>query len=69
MTTSSDSRTPSAPRPDGSHWEELRQALPATVQQLDQWIDHQLLVLEERQADFVTRRTRLKGLRRDRPAK
>lgn len=63
MTTSSDSRTPSAPRPDGGHWRELTAALPATVATLDAWFDQQLGELERRNAAFITHRSLRKNLR------
>lgn len=63
MTTSSDSRTPSAPRPDGSHWRELTAALPATIATLDAWFDEQLDQLERRNAPFVTPQSLRKNLR------
>ncbi|QDS91289.1 hypothetical protein FF011L_00180 [Roseimaritima multifibrata] len=65
MTTSSDNRTPSAPRPNGEHWAELSQTLPtSSVAQLSDWFDTQLAVLEERQAHFITKRSLKKSLRR-----
>lgn len=67
MTTSSDSRTPSAPRPDGEHygrhWRELTAALPPTVATLDAWFDEQLDELERRNATFITHRSLRKDLR------
>ena len=67
MTTSSDNRSPSAPRPGGDHWKELSDAIaaatPVSVAELDKWFDLQLADLEVKQAHFVTRRTLRKNLR------
>lgn len=63
MTTSSDSRTPSAPRPGGDHWRELTAALPPTLATLDSWFDEQLDELERRNSTFITHRTLRKHLR------
>ena len=64
MTTSSDNRTPSAPRPSENHWKELTARLPESVQTLDQWMDQQLVELEESYEDYVTKASLRKSLRR-----
>lgn len=64
MTTSSDNRTPSVPRPAGKHWDELTRRLPKSVERLDAWFDGQLAVLEKKQSAFITKRSLKKSLRR-----
>lgn len=67
MTTSSDhnSKSAAATRPNGTHWKELTDRLPATAAlQLSEWIDEQLAALEKSQERFMTGRSILKSLRR-----
>lgn len=65
MTTSSDNKTPSVPRPEAKNWHDLSsQFAPTATEKFAAWIDAQLLVLEESQKQFVTRRTIAKSLRR-----
>jgi hypothetical protein len=64
MTTSSQSRTPQPPGPDGNHWKELTAALPESVSVLDRWIDRQLVRLEAEHKDFTTPRSLRKSLHR-----
>lgn len=63
MTTSSDSRTPSAPRPDDRHWRELIEALPESVATLDAWFDSELEKLEQKHEKYITRRSLRQNLR------
>ena len=63
MTTSSESRSPSPPQPNGGHWKELTESLPASVATLDRWMDEQLAALEAQQQEFVTRNSLRKNLR------
>jgi len=64
MTTSSDNRSPSAPRPQGEHWEELTSRLPASIESLDAWFDSQLAVLEKKHSHFITKRSLKKSYQR-----
>lgn len=57
MTTSSDNRSQPSPRPPTAHWDALTQRLPEELNELDAWFDRQLVVLEKRHADFITRRS------------
>ncbi|WP_164101510.1 hypothetical protein [Candidatus Laterigemmans baculatus] len=63
MTTSSDSRSPSAPRPDNRHWQELIEALPASVASLDAWFDRELVKFEQKHEKYITRRSLRQNLR------
>ena len=67
MTTSSDNRSPSPPSPGGDHWNELSDAvaasMPTMVAELDHWFDRQLAHLEVQQKDFITNRSLRKNLR------
>jgi len=67
MTTSSDhnSKAATAVKPSGTHWQELTDRLPsAATEQLGDWIDTQLAVLEKAQERFMTGRSIMKSLRR-----
>ena len=65
MTTSSDHRTPSAPRPSGDHWAELTATLPEVpVEELGTWLDQQLNQLQEELESYVTPNSLRKSLRR-----
>ena len=65
MTTSSDNKTPAATRPEAKNWHELSDRFAATeTEKLAAWLDVQLIVLEESQKRFISRRSLVKSLRR-----
>jgi len=65
MTTSSDNKTPSVPRPEAKNWHDLSNQFAATAtEKFAGWIDAQLQLLEDSQKRFVTRQTIAKSLRR-----
>jgi len=64
MTTSSDNRTPSAPRPEAKNWSEVSsQLLPTATEKFADWLDTKLQELEESQKRFITGRSLAKSLR------
>ncbi len=65
MTTSSDSRSPSPPSPEGTtSWSELMARLPEKpMEQFGVWFDDQIAQLEKRQAQFITRGSLSRSLR------
>ena len=65
MTSSSDHRTPSSPRPGGEHWHTLTATLSAqSTEEFSTWLSLELKVLEEQLDKFVTPNSLLKSLRR-----
>ncbi len=65
MTTSSDHRTPSNPRPSGEHWYELTATLsPESKEEFGNWLRSQLECLEYELDSFVTQNSLRKSLRR-----
>ncbi len=65
MTTSSDNRTPSAPRPEAKNWSEVSsRLLPAATEKFAEWLDAKLEELEKSQKRFITSRSLAKSLRR-----
>jgi hypothetical protein len=65
MTTSSDHRTPSAPRPSGKHWNELTATLPSkSTEEFGTWLSRELDVLVSELDAFVTPNSLRKSLRR-----
>jgi len=65
MTTSSDNKIPSVPRPEAKNWLALSSQFGAlATDKFADWIDAQLHVLEESQKRFVTAQTIAKSLRR-----
>ena len=66
MTTSSDHRTPSAPRPGGSgHWGELTATLSAeSTEQFGNWLSRELEALTESLDHFASPQSQLKSLGR-----
>lgn len=65
MTTSSETRTPSLPRPSGDHWLEMTATLDqqdAAV--LDQWITEVLSELETKASHFSSPKSRGERLAR-----
>jgi hypothetical protein len=65
MTTSSNNQTPSLVRPEAKNWHELSSLMTAhATEKFADWIDAQLVIMEESQKRFVTRQAVAKSLRR-----
>ena len=65
MTTSSDHRTPTNPRPSGEHWFELTATLCVeSTEEFGDWLSQELDELVDSLDTYVTPNSRRKDLRR-----
>lgn len=65
MTTSSNQRTPSAPRPHGDHWLELTATLcRESKEEFGDWLSGELTLMEQELNSYVTPNSLRKSLRR-----